>query len=110
MSIKSDDALYLFFQELGISTMIHRKVIVSMIQKVLIGDYDIGMGRGMRFVSHRAEDMLAAVELAPSFPLTSQSQSLLQSSGSQLTQSQSQSQMGDLKQIQVNSTLGKKPR
>ena len=45
LAIKSDDDLHSFFRELGVSTMIHRKVIVSMIQKVLIGDYDMG-GKG----------------------------------------------------------------
>ena len=53
--------------ELGVSTLIHRKVIVSMIQKILIGDYDIGM------CIKRAEDMLCPTELAPSFPLVAQS-------------------------------------
>ena len=53
--------------------MIHRKVIVSMIQKVLIGDYDMGRGRGLQ--RHRAEDMLVASELASSFPLTEVSKS-----------------------------------
>ncbi|MFO0004405.1 MAG: hypothetical protein ACK559_25085, partial [bacterium] len=64
---------------LGVSALIHRKVIVSMVQRVLIGNYDMGRTKGPSRL--KAEDMLVPTELAMSFPLKSNSSLGLPNSG-----------------------------